>query len=225
MGDNCIVEIHAKPDDEEATLFAGDLVRMYLRWGEAQGYKVELACITENDIGGFSEAIFIVRGNNAYRHLRREMGVHNVKRAPWLKLYRQVYMGAANVSVYPEAADYAIPEDNLRIDVYSSFGIGATDIKPYHTCVRVTHLPTGMVVSCQDERSQVANRDKALLVLRSRLADIDGQQKHGRGDRDMTVRTYDFTEGRVTDHRLDRAVNNIADVMNGDLSAFMEALP
>jgi peptide chain release factor 1 len=232
-----VVEIRAGTGGDEAALFAGDLVRMYLRYAEQHGWRTETLHVSEGEMGGYREASFIVRGKDAYGDLRHESGVHRVQRVPATESQGRIHTSAATVAVLPEAedVDLEVREDELRIDVFRSSGPGGQSVNTTDSAVRITHLPTGLVVSCQDEKSQHKNKAKALKVLRSRLLDAkiarleaerarERKLQVGTGDRSAKIRTYNFPQGRVTDHRINLTLHKLDDVLDGDLDEIIEAL-
>jgi peptide chain release factor 1 len=232
-----IMEIRAGTGGEEAALFAGDLFRMYTRYAELKGWKVELIDLSESERGGIKEAVFSVSGNNVYSELKFESGVHRVQRVPETEANGRVHTSAASVAVLPEAEDVQIdinPND-LRIDIFRSGGAGGQNVNKVETAVRITHIPTGLVVQCQDERSQLKNRQKAMKVLRARLYDmkikeqtdeISAQRKSmvRSGDRSDKIRTYNFPQNRVTDHRIGLTLYNLSKIMEGNLDELLEQL-
>jgi peptide chain release factor 1 len=232
-----VVEVRAGTGGDEAALFAGDLVRMYLRYAEARGWRTEMVDVSEGEVGGYREASFIVRGRDAYGDLRSESGVHRVQRVPETESQGRIHTSAATVAVLPEAeeVDVEIRDEDLRIDVFRSSGPGGQSVNTTDSAVRITHVPTGVVVSCQDEKSQHKNKGKALKVLRSRLLDRkvaeqeserarDRKLQVGTGDRSAKIRTYNFPQGRVTDHRINLTLYKLQDVLDGDLDELIEAL-
>ena len=232
-----IMEIRAGTGGEEAALFAGDLFRMYTRYAEIKGWKTELMDINDTGLGGIKEAVFSIGGNSVYGNLKFESGVHRVQRVPETEASGRVHTSAASVAVLPEAEDVQIdinPND-LKIDIYRSGGAGGQNVNKVETAVRITHLPTGIVVQCQDERSQLKNRQKAMKVLRARLydmklkeqsAEISAQRKLmvRSGDRSDKIRTYNFPQNRVTDHRIGLTLYNLVNIMEGDLDELIEQL-
>ena len=232
-----VVEVRAGTGGDEAGLFAADLMRMYSRYAEQQGWSVELMSLSEGIPGSIKEAIFTVRGRGAYGKLRWESGVHRVQRVPATESQGRIHTSAASVAVLPEAeeVDVGIDENDLRIDVFRSSGPGGQSVNTTDSAVRITHLPTGLVVSCQDEKSQHKNKAKALKVLRSRLLDCriaeqeaerarERKTQIGTGDRSAKIRTYNFPQSRVTDHRIGLTLHRLPDVIAGDLDALITAL-
>jgi peptide chain release factor 1 len=232
-----IMEIRAGTGGEEAALFAGDLFRMYTRYAEIKGWKIELMDINDTGLGGIKEAVFSISGNDVYGNLKFESGVHRVQRVPETEASGRVHTSAASVAVLPEAEDVQIdinPND-LKIDIFRSGGAGGQNVNKVETAVRITHLPTGIVVQCQDERSQLKNRQKAMKVLRARLYDIKLKEQSAEisaqrklmvksGDRSDKIRTYNFPQNRVTDHRIGLTLYNLSNIMNGDLNQLIEEL-
>jgi len=234
---DAIVEIRAGTGGDEAALFAADLFRMYTRFCERRGWKVEVLELSEGTLGGIKEAIFAVRGPKVYGTLRYESGVHRVQRVPATEAQGRIHTSAATVAVLPEAeeVDVKVEDKDLRIDVFRSQGPGGQSVNTTDSAVRITHLPTNLVVQCQDQKSQLQNKIKAMEVLRSRLLDrIVAEQEAARarerramvgtGDRSAKIRTYNFPQNRVTDHRIGFSVHNLSDVMNGELDALIAAL-
>src|SRR5258708_758217 len=234
---DAIVEIRAGTGGDEAALFAADLFRMYTRFCERRGWKVEVLQLSEGTLGGIKEAIFAVRGPKVYGTLRYESGVHRVQRVPATEAQGRIHTSAATVAVLPEAeeVDVKVEDKDLRIDVFRSQGPGGQSVNTTDSAVRITHLPTNLVVQCQDQKSQLQNKIKAMEVLRSRLLDrIVAEQEAARarerramvgtGDRSAKIRTYNFPQNRVTDHRIGFSVHNLSDVMNGGLDALIAAL-
>jgi peptide chain release factor 1 len=232
-----VVEVRSGTGGDEAALFAGDLVRMYLRYAEERGWRTEMVTVSEGEMGGYREASFIVRGKDAYGDLRSESGVHRVQRVPATESQGRIHTSAATVAVLPEAeeVDIDLRDEDLRVDVFRSSGPGGQSVNTTDSAVRITHIPTGVVATCQDEKSQHKNKAKALKVLRSRLLDEkiaeqeaarsrDRKLQVGTGDRSAKIRTYNFPQGRVTDHRIGLTVHKLQDVLDGDLEELIEAL-
>ena len=234
---NCIVEIRGGAGGDEAALFAYELYRMYLNYCERHRLKVELVDINETELGGIKEVVFNVTGKDAYKQLKFESGVHRVQRVPETESQGRVHTSTATVAVLPEAEDVEVEvkDEDIRVDVYRSSGAGGQKVNKTETAIRITHFPTGIVVTCQDERSQLKNKDKAFKVLRSRLYDFYSSQNQaaqdahrkslvGRGDRSERIRTYNFPQGRVTDHRIGLSLFSIDTFMMGDIEEMIEAL-
>lgn len=234
---NLIMEIRAGTGGEEASLFAGDLFRMYTKYAETKGWKVELMSEAPSETGGFKEVIFSISGKKAARFLKWESGAHRVQRVPTTEASGRIHTSAATVAVLfePQEVEINIEPKDLKIDVYRSSGPGGQSVNTTDSAIRITHLPTGLVVTCQDERSQLKNRIKAMRVLRARLLDKmkqdefnktsrDRKQKIGSGDRSEKIRTYNFPDRRITDHRIGFTTYKLANVMNGELAELMEAL-
>ena len=234
---NVIVEIRAGAGGEESALFAASLYRMYAMYAQRRGYGAEVAGVNETELGGYKEISFMVTGEGAYSRLKFESGVHRVQRVPETEAGGRIHTSTATVAVLPEAEDVEIdinPAD-LQIDTFRSSGAGGQHINKTESAIRITHLPTGMVVECQDERSQYKNKDKAMRVLRTRLLEqkreaqqsavaADRRSQVGTGDRSERIRTYNFPQGRVTDHRIGLTLYKIDDIMNGDLDEIIDAL-
>ncbi len=234
---NVLVEIRGGTGGEEAALFAGDLFRMYSRYAERQGLKIELLSSHPTDMGGFKEIIFQVNGSDVYRKLKYESGVHRVQRIPVTESGGRIHTSAATVAVLPEAeeVDVQIDPQDIRIDIFCSSGPGGQSVNTTQSAVRITHLPTGIVVSCQDEKSQHKNKDKALRVLRARLLDRAQLEQHGEisslrrsmvgsGDRSERIRTYNYPQGRLTDHRIGLTLYRLPAILEGDLDEVVGAL-
>ncbi len=236
---DCVVEIRAGTGGEEAALFAADLFRIYQRYAERKGWELEIVDFSESDLGGFKEIVFTLSGENVYGTMKYESGVHRVQRVPITESSGRIHTSAATVAVLPEAeeVEVEIREEDLRIDVFRASGHGGQNVNKVETAVRIVHIPTGIVVQCQDERSQHRNREKALRVLRARLYDLQRQQReeqlaHQRrnqirsGDRSEKIRTYNFPQNRVTDHRLPSPLKNfsLAEVLEGKLDPIIEQL-
>lgn len=234
---NVVMEIRAGTGGEEAALFAGDLFRMYCRFAERNGWNVELMSQNPTGIGGFKEIIFTIEGSGAYSRLKYEKGVHRVQRVPETEASGRIHTSAATVAVLPEAEeiDIEIDPDDLRVDVYRSSGHGGQSVNTTDSAVRITHLPTGMVVTCQDEKSQLKNKAKAMRILRSRLLEQKAEEQRasmanerrsqvGSGDRSERIRTYNFAQGRVTDHRIGLTLYKLNSFLEGDLDEMIDAL-
>jgi peptide chain release factor 1 len=234
---NTIVEIRAGTGGEEANLFVADLMRMYVRYAEEKGWKVDVLSSNPTGIGGFKEVIFIVEGQNTYGTLKFERGVHRVQRVPVTEASGRIHTSAVSVAVLPEAEEVEVDIDpkDLRIDVFRSSGPGGQNVNKVETAVRITHIPSGIVVSCQDEKSQHKNKEKGLKVLRARLlekAEKEQEEKIskerrsqiGSGDRSAKIRTYNFPQQRVTDHRIGLTMHRLSAILDGDLDEMINAL-
>jgi len=234
---NIVVEIRAGTGGEEAGLFAGDLYRMYRRYAERSGWKIDILSSSDSDLGGFKEIIFSMSGEDLYSRMKFESGVHRVQRVPVTEASGRIHTSAASVAVLPEAdeVEVEINPEELRVDVFRSTGPGGQSVNTTDSAVRITHLPTGLVVTCQDEKSQHKNKAKALKVLRARLYDIAlkeheakesalRKQMVGTGDRSAKIRTYNYPQGRVTDHRINLTLYRLEAILDGDLDEMTEKL-
>ena len=234
---NVFVEIRGGAGGEEAALFAYNLFRMYTRYAETQRWSVEIMSLNETDLGGFKEVVFMIKGNGAYSKLKYESGVHRVQRVPDTESSGRIHTSTATVAVLPEVDDVEIEinDKDLRIDVYRSSGNGGQCVNTTDSAVRITHIPTGTVVACQDEKSQLKNKEKAMKVLRARLYEVaeaerlagiaeDRKSQVGTGDRSERIRTYNYPQGRVTDHRIGLTLYKLDSFMNGDIEEVINAL-
>jgi peptide chain release factor 1 len=232
-----IIEIRAGTGGDEAALFASDLYRMYSRYAQGLGWKVEVISLSESGGGGLKEIIFEIKGRGAFSRLKYERGVHRVQRVPVTEASGRIHTSTATVAVLPKAeeVDIEISSDDLRIDVFHSGGAGGQNVNKVSTAIRVTHIPTGMVVTCQDERSQLQNKVKALSVLRTRLLDIEKRKQEeqiisdrrsqvGTGERAEKIRTYNYPQDRISDHRINIAIHNLPKIMDGSLDELIDAL-
>ena len=234
---NVIVEIRAGAGGDEAALFASDIYRMYVKYAETRGWRTELMTINENGLGGFKEVTFLINGRGAYSRLKYESGVHRVQRVPETESGGRIHTSTCTVAIMPEAEeiDFHLDLNECRFDVFRASGNGGQCVNTTDSAVRLTHIPTGIVISCQDEKSQLKNKDKALKVLRSRLYELERQKQHdkeaeerrsqiGTGDRSEKIRTYNFPQGRVTDHRIKLTLHRIDGILNGDLDEIIDSL-
>lgn len=234
---NVIMEIRAGTGGDEAALFAANLFRIYSRYAERQRWKVEILSSNEIGIGGFKEISFLIKGQGAYSRLKYESGVHRVQRVPITDSQGRIHTSAATVAVLAEVdeVEITIPENDIRIDVYKSAGAGGQSVQKNATAVRITHLPTGIVVQCQDERSQLQNKTRAMSILRARLYEIEEEKRRaeidqdrrsqvGTGERSEKIRTYNYPQSRVTDHRINISSYNLPAVMDGEIDFFIDEL-
>lgn len=234
---NVIVEIRGGAGGNEAALFAGDLLRMYTRYAERQGWKVETMSSNIPDTGGIKEIVFLIEGKGAYSRLKYESGVHRVQRIPTTESGGRIHTSTATVAVLPEAedVDVEISQNDLRVDVFRSSGNGGQSVNTTDSAVRITHLPTGLVVSCQDEKSQLKNKDKAMKILKARILEIEQEKQSeeiaesrksqvGTGDRSERIRTYNFPQGRITDHRIGLTVHKLEAFLDGEIDEMIDAL-
>jgi len=234
---NVIMEIRAGTGGDEASIFAADLFRMYSRYAERKNWNLEVLSSSEIGIGGYKEIIFMVKGRGVYSRMKYESGVHRVQRVPVTESQGRIHTSAATVAVMAEVdeVEIEIPEGDIRVDVYKSAGAGGQNVQKNATAIRITHLPTGMVVACQDERSQLQNRLRAMSILRARLYEIEEEKRQaemdetrrsqvGSGDRSEKIRTYNYPQSRVTDHRINLSSYNLPAVMDGEIDQFIDEL-
>ena len=234
---NIVLEIRAGAGGDEAALFAAELLRMYRAYAESNRWKVELMSVNENGIGGFKEAVYMINGKGAYSRLKYESGVHRVQRIPATESGGRIHTSTVTVAIMPEAeeVDVQLDMNDCRFDVFRASGNGGQCVNTTDSAVRLTHIPTGIVISCQDEKSQLKNKDKAIKVLRSRLYELELQKAHdaeaearksqiGTGDRSEKIRTYNFPQGRVTDHRIKLTLHRLENILNGDLTEIIDSL-
>ena len=234
---NVIVEIRAGAGGDEAALFAAEVYRMYVKYAESQNWRCEMLSLNENGIGGFKEVTFMINGQGAYSKLKYESGVHRVQRVPETESGGRIHTSTITVAIMPEAEeiDFQLDLNDCKFDVLRASGNGGQCVNTTDSAVRLTHIPTGIVISCQDEKSQLKNKDKALKVLRSRLYDMELQKRHdaeaearrsqvGTGDRSEKIRTYNFPQGRVTDHRIKLTLHRLDGILNGDLQEIIDSL-
>lgn len=234
---NVIVEIRAGAGGDEAALFAAEIYRMYVKYAESQRWKTEMLSLSENGIGGFKEVTFMINGSGAYSRLKYESGVHRVQRVPETESGGRIHTSTITVAIMPEAEeiDFHLDLNECKFDVFRASGNGGQCVNTTDSAVRLTHIPTGIVISCQDEKSQLKNKDKALKVLRSRLYEMELAKQHdaeaearrsqvGTGDRSEKIRTYNFPQGRVTDHRIKLTLHRLEGILNGDLEEVIDSL-
>jgi peptide chain release factor 1 len=234
---NVIIEIRGGAGGDEAALFAAELYRMYTMYAERKHWKIDMMNLNENGLGGFKEVIFMINGKGAYSRLKYESGVHRVQRVPVTESSGRIHTSTATVAIMPEAdeVDIAIDLNECKFDVFRSSGNGGQSVNTTDSAVRLTHIPTGIVITCQDEKSQLKNKDKAIKILRSRLYEIEMEKAQnaeaearksqiGTGDRSEKIRTYNFPQGRVTDHRIKLTIHQLDEVLNGDLDEIIDSL-
>ena len=234
---NIIVEMRAGAGGDEAALFAAEIYRMYVKYAESRRWKTEMMSLNENGIGGFKEVTFMINGAGAYSRLKYESGVHRVQRVPETESGGRIHTSTCTVAIMPEAEeiDFHLDMNDCKFDVFRASGNGGQCVNTTDSAVRLTHIPTGIVISCQDEKSQLKNKDKALKVLRSRLYEMELAKQHdaeaearrsqiGTGDRSEKIRTYNFPQGRVTDHRIKLTLHRLENVLNGDLDEIIDSL-
>ena len=234
---NVIVEIRAGAGGDEAALFAAEIYRMYVKYAESRRWKTEMMSLNENGIGGFKEVTFMITGAGAYSRLKYESGVHRVQRVPETESGGRIHTSTCTVAIMPEAEeiDFHLDMNDCKFDVFRASGNGGQCVNTTDSAVRLTHIPTGIVISCQDEKSQLKNKDKALKVLRSRLYEMELAKQHdaeaearrsqiGTGDRSEKIRTYNFPQGRVTDHRIKLTLHRLENILNGDLDEIIDSL-
>ena len=234
---NVIVEIRAGTGGDEAALFASEIYRMYNKYADIRGFRTEMLSVNENGIGGMKECTFMISGNGAYSRLKYESGVHRVQRVPETESAGRIHTSAITVAIMPEAeeVDFQLDLNECRFDVFRSSGHGGQSVNTTDSAVRLTHIPTGIVISCQDEKSQLKNKDKALKILRSRLYEMELEKRHdaeaeerrsqiGTGDRSEKIRTYNFPQGRVTDHRIKFTSHRLDAILSGELDEIIDAL-
>ena len=234
---NIIVEMRAGAGGDEAALFAAEIYRMYVKYAESRRWKTEMMSLNENGIGGFKEVTFMITGAGAYSRLKYESGVHRVQRVPETESGGRIHTSTCTVAIMPEAEeiDFHLDMNDCKFDVFRASGNGGQCVNTTDSAVRLTHIPTGIVISCQDEKSQLKNKDKALKVLRSRLYEMELAKQHdaeaearrsqiGTGDRSEKIRTYNFPQGRVTDHRIKLTLHRLENVLNGDLDEIIDSL-
>ena len=234
---NVIVEIRAGAGGDEGGIFAGDLFRMYTRYAERQGWKTEILTSHDQGVGGFKEVSFLIKGNGAYSKLKYESGVHRVQRVPDTESSGRIHTSTATVAVLPEAddIDVEIGPNDVRVDVFRSSGNGGQSVNTTDSAVRLTHVPTGIIISCQDEKSQLKNKDKAFRILKARLYDKMMEEENakvaeerksqiGSGDRSAKIRTYNFPQGRITDHRINMTVHKLDSFLDGEINNMIEEL-